>query len=155
MSELSAITLVTDDMAASLDFWLVPGVELAFGGPEAAFSTVRLGVDHVNLIAGEPSPGFWGRVVIHVPSPDDLHRALAAGGHRSETEPADAPWGERYFHILDPSGHEISFARRLRPDERAEQTERPPHQQTAPRAEPADGDEDSGGRADQPREEHR
>jgi len=27
--------------------------------------------------------------------------------------PADAPWGERYFHILDPDGHELSFARRL------------------------------------------
>jgi uncharacterized glyoxalase superfamily protein PhnB len=24
--------------------------------------------------------------------------------------PADAIWGERYFHITDPDGHEISFA---------------------------------------------
>ena len=27
--------------------------------------------------------------------------------------PADAPWGERYFHVLDPDGHELSFARLL------------------------------------------
>ncbi|MGH8701888.1 MAG: VOC family protein, partial [Burkholderiales bacterium] len=27
--------------------------------------------------------------------------------------PADAPWGERYFHISDPDGHELSFARPL------------------------------------------
>jgi uncharacterized glyoxalase superfamily protein PhnB len=27
--------------------------------------------------------------------------------------PSDAPWGERYFHIRDPDGHELSFARRL------------------------------------------
>mgnify|MGYP001820706311 CR=1 FL=1 len=116
MSELNAITLTTDDMAASLGFWSVPGRSVDFGGPDALFSTVRLGVDFVNLVAGERSPGFWGRVVIHVPSPDALHRAFVEAGYRSETEPADAPWGERYFHILDPAGHEISFARRLDAD---------------------------------------
>jgi uncharacterized glyoxalase superfamily protein PhnB len=25
--------------------------------------------------------------------------------------PRDAPWGERYFHMRDPDGHELSFAR--------------------------------------------
>ena len=25
----------------------------------------------------------------------------------------DAPWGERYFHVRDPDGHELSFARLL------------------------------------------
>jgi len=30
------------------------------------------------------------------------------------TTPADAEWGERYFHLTDPDGHEISFARPLR-----------------------------------------
>ena len=36
------------------------------------------------------------------------------------TEPADAPWGERYFHVRDPDGHELSFARPLDPDARLE-----------------------------------
>jgi uncharacterized glyoxalase superfamily protein PhnB len=27
--------------------------------------------------------------------------------------PRDASWGERYFHVLDPDGHELSFARLL------------------------------------------
>jgi uncharacterized glyoxalase superfamily protein PhnB len=27
--------------------------------------------------------------------------------------PSDAPWGERYFHVTDPDGHELSFARPL------------------------------------------
>jgi uncharacterized glyoxalase superfamily protein PhnB len=26
-------------------------------------------------------------------------------------EPRDAEWGERYFHLTDPDGHELSFAR--------------------------------------------
>jgi len=28
--------------------------------------------------------------------------------------PQDASWGERYFHMLDPDGHELSFARPLK-----------------------------------------
>jgi hypothetical protein len=24
--------------------------------------------------------------------------------------PQDAPWGERFFHVTDPDGHELSFA---------------------------------------------
>jgi uncharacterized glyoxalase superfamily protein PhnB len=27
--------------------------------------------------------------------------------------PTDASWGERYFHLQDPDGHELSFARPL------------------------------------------
>jgi hypothetical protein len=27
-----------------------------------------------------------------------------------ENEPADAPWNERYFHIRDPDGYQLSFA---------------------------------------------
>ena len=27
--------------------------------------------------------------------------------------PQDAPWGERYFHLIDPDGHELSFAKPL------------------------------------------
>ena len=27
--------------------------------------------------------------------------------------PQDASWGERYFHMPDPDGHQLSFARPL------------------------------------------
>jgi len=27
--------------------------------------------------------------------------------------PLNASWGERYFHLHDPDGHELSFARPL------------------------------------------
>ncbi len=27
--------------------------------------------------------------------------------------PTDAPWGERFFHVTDPDGHELSFAELL------------------------------------------
>src|SRR6476619_5318753 len=40
-------------------------------------------------------------------------RALAAGCQPT-TAPHDAEWGERFFHLIDPDGHELSFARPLR-----------------------------------------
>ena len=30
-----------------------------------------------------------------------------------EGSPTDAEWGEHYFHITDPDGHELSIAKRL------------------------------------------
>ena len=27
-----------------------------------------------------------------------------------ESEPRDAAWGERFFHMLDPNGYRLSFA---------------------------------------------
>ncbi len=41
-------------------------------------------------------------------------RALAAG-YLPATVPRDAEWGERFFHLNDPDGHELSFARPLSP----------------------------------------
>ena len=42
-----------------------------------------------------------------------LYERIRSAGYVPETEPEDAPWGERFFHIRDPSGHELSFAKPL------------------------------------------
>jgi hypothetical protein len=34
-------------------------------------------------------------------------------GLYAEAAPREAPWGERFFHLRDPDGHELSFARLL------------------------------------------
>jgi hypothetical protein len=34
--------------------------------------------------------------------------------YQPTTAPRDAEWGERFFHLMDPDGHELSFARPLR-----------------------------------------
>ena len=44
---------------------------------------------------------------------DAMYKRTLAAGFAPETKPTDAPWGERYFHIHDPDGHELSFARPL------------------------------------------
>ena len=113
-AELNAITFVTSDMAASVAFWQVAGFPLAYGGPGAEFTSLKVGSNFVNLTTMElASGGFWGRIIIHVPSPDEIHRRLVAAGYAPAAEPRDAPWGERYFHVTAPSGNEISFARKL------------------------------------------
>ena len=44
---------------------------------------------------------------------DACHARAIAAGYKPEAEARDAPWGERFFHIRDPDGHELSFARPL------------------------------------------
>ncbi|MFZ5655201.1 MAG: VOC family protein [Pseudomonadota bacterium] len=113
---INAVTLRTGDMAACVAFYRALGMEVTFGGGQARFTTLSAGDCHVNLssalvVSAEPFPG---RIIFHVADVDALYDRIRAAGYVPETEPADAPWGERFFHIRDPSGHELSFARPLR-----------------------------------------
>ena len=44
---------------------------------------------------------------------DEIFRKAQEAGYSPDSSPSDASWGERYFHITDPDGHELSFARPL------------------------------------------
>ena len=46
---------------------------------------------------------------------DALYDRALAAGYLPATVPRDAEWGERFFHLIDPDGHELSFARPLPP----------------------------------------
>jgi len=116
-SSLNAVTLATRDMAASVAFYEALGFDLVVGGAVAAFTTFAIGAtDYLNL---QHDPGWvvpervWGRFIVFVENVDAVHRAALARSIVTETTPADAPWGERYFHVRDPSGHELSIARPL------------------------------------------
>ncbi len=52
----------------------------------------------------------WGRLIFYVMDVDALWNHLKERGFHPEV-PRDACWGERYFHMPDPDGHELSFAR--------------------------------------------
>ena len=89
-------------------------MEVLYGGEEAAFSSLRAGQAHsaiLNLEHGATVTG-WGRLIFHVEDVDALWKRLTDLGFKPE-RPQNASWGERYFHILDPDGHELSFARLL------------------------------------------
>jgi len=113
IESLSAVTLVTADMAASVAFYQALGFHLLYSGPDADFTSFRAGPGFLNLQAGEVPDGLWGRAIFWVDDVDALYDRARAAGYEPTTTPADAPWAERYFHIHDPAGHELSFARPL------------------------------------------
>jgi len=114
---LSAVTLATNDMERSVGFYTDLGFEVAYGGPEATFTSLHVGpASFLNLQLDPvwtPPERVWGRTIVWVDDVDEVHRRAVEHGHRPSGEPTDAPWGERYFHVLDPAGHELSVARPL------------------------------------------
>ncbi|WP_434114722.1 VOC family protein [Paraburkholderia caffeinilytica] len=115
IESLSAITLATRDMPRAVLFYEALGFPIKFGGPREAFTSFAFGGSYLNLIVDARAPvNWWGRVIIYVSDVDALYRKALAAGLKPSLVPSDAPWGERYFHITDPDGHELSFARPLR-----------------------------------------
>lgn len=116
IESISAVTLLTTDMGAAVRFYEALGFRARYGGPDAAFTSFAVGSNYLNLQldgAGARVDRIWGRVIFWVDDVDAVHARALGAGFRSTTAPADASWGERYFHILDPDGHELSFARPL------------------------------------------
>ncbi len=112
ITAISAVTLGTHDMPRAVRFYRQLGLELLYGGEGASFTSFRAGPGYLNLIA-QPTDrrwSWWGRVIFYDPELDALHARLIDAGYHPATEPRDAPWGERFFHITDPDGHELSFA---------------------------------------------
>ena len=102
-------------MQASVRFYRdLLGLELLYGGERSGFSSLRAddsGSVILNLEHGHVVPR-WGRIIFHVADVDAFWSHLKGNGFDPEI-PRDAAWGERFFHVLDPDGHELSFARPL------------------------------------------
>ncbi|MGK2949157.1 MAG: VOC family protein [Acidimicrobiales bacterium] len=114
VESLSAVTLVVTDMATSVAFYEALGFRRRYGGPAEPFTSYEVGAGFLNLQLGtDRGTGIWGRAIFWVDDVDALHARAVAAGFRPEMPPADAAWGERYFHLRDPDGHELSFARPL------------------------------------------
>jgi catechol 2,3-dioxygenase-like lactoylglutathione lyase family enzyme len=113
---ISAVTLATHDMRRAVRFYSLLGFELLYGGEDAGFTSFRAGTQYLNLIAAaaERNWAWWGRVIFYDDDVDGLYARLVAAGCTPQGPPRDASWGERYFHITDPDGHELSFAWPLR-----------------------------------------
>jgi catechol 2,3-dioxygenase-like lactoylglutathione lyase family enzyme len=112
---VSAITLATHDMARAVAFYRALGFVLKHGGPDASFTSFHAGAGYLNLttVPADKPLLWWGRAIFYVDDVDAQHARAVAAGLIPHFAPRDAPWGERYFHITDPDGHELSFARPL------------------------------------------
>jgi uncharacterized glyoxalase superfamily protein PhnB len=116
IENISAITLATHSMSRAVRFYCMLGFEIVYGGEDAAFTSFRAGTSYLNLIAQpvERNWSWWGRVIFYHSEVDALHANVIAAGYATDTAPRDAEWGERFFHLTDPDGHELSFAWPLR-----------------------------------------
>lgn len=112
IQNISAVTLATHDMARAVRFYRLLGFAVLYGGETASFTSFRAGPSFLNLIAqpAQTQWSWWGRLIFYESDVDALHARLVAAGHPPDTEPRDAEWGERFFHLTDPDGHELSFA---------------------------------------------
>ena len=113
IDHISAVTLAVRDMAESVAFYERLGLHVSYGGPNAAFTTMRAGRSVINLrLAPQGSGNRWARVILRVQGVDALYQHLRAQG-LNPSDPKNAEWGERYFEISDPEGDVISFAELL------------------------------------------
>lgn len=120
---ISAVTIRVRDMARSCEFYSrLPGFTLAHGGAADSFSSFESGQGskmYLNLeLSSETAARDFGRVIFHVVDVDALYRHIKSDDFLSSTatlegEPRDAAWGERFFHVRDPDGYQLSFARPL------------------------------------------
>jgi catechol 2,3-dioxygenase-like lactoylglutathione lyase family enzyme len=130
---ISAVTLIIKNMKRSCNFYSqIPGFKLAYGGsPIDSFTTYQIGksnpplylnleldvvVTTTNSSYNEHNRRHFGRIIFHTKDVDELYSYLRRNADISnnilfENEPMDAPWGERYFHIREPDGYQLSFAK--------------------------------------------
>ena len=115
VEKISAITLKVSDMRASVRFYKdILGLRVLYGGEDASFSSLCTKDEShtiLNIEQGEAITN-WGRIIFYVSDVDKFWAYLKEKGFNPE-RPRDAGWGERYFHMLDPDGHELSFAQPL------------------------------------------
>ena len=115
VKKISAVTFRVANMAESVRFYKdVLGMEIIYGGEGECFSSLRTEdapYPILNLEQGEPATR-WGRLIFYVADVDAFWAYLRGKRFHPES-PRDASWGERYFHMSDPDGHELSFARPL------------------------------------------
>jgi catechol 2,3-dioxygenase-like lactoylglutathione lyase family enzyme len=122
--QISAVTLKVSDMTRSCLFYSkLPGLTLCYGGSNEKFSSFEI-TNHrykpyINLELSpkiyKHIPTIYFRIIFHTTDIDRLYSELRKDVNLSriivfENEPSNATWGERYFHLRDPDGYQISFA---------------------------------------------
>jgi catechol 2,3-dioxygenase-like lactoylglutathione lyase family enzyme len=114
VEKISAITLKVGDMRSSVRFYKdILGLKTIYRGEGASFSSLCTDEQHTILnLEQRDAVNNWGRIISYVQDVDELWAYLKERGFNVE-RPRDAAWGERYFHMLDPDGHELSFAQPL------------------------------------------
>jgi catechol 2,3-dioxygenase-like lactoylglutathione lyase family enzyme len=132
--KISAVTLSVKNMEKSCKFYsIIPGFKVAYGGSSSdSFTTFEIGEGstykmYLNLevkrnidstIRHNSDKMDFGRIIFYSVDVDELYSRLTNDASISElvsfeNEPMNASWGERFFHMRDPDGYQLSFAMRI------------------------------------------
>jgi uncharacterized glyoxalase superfamily protein PhnB len=121
MPSLDAVGIVCKDIAKSVKFYGLLGLEFPDTGEDHIEATTKGGMrvmlDKLDLIKQiDPE---WVQPVGHgmalafkCGSPKDVDEAFAkieAAGFRSKTKPFDAFWRQRYATVFDPDGNAVDL----------------------------------------------
>ncbi len=123
MPVFDAIGIIASDMARTLDFYRLLGLEFPegaeteghveaelAGGFRVMFDTIETVESFSNY---EPPAGGRGvGFAFRCESPAEVDSAFATitgAGYRSKVEPFDAFWGQRYATVLDPDGNPVDL----------------------------------------------
>ncbi|MGE0000735.1 MAG: VOC family protein [Fimbriimonadaceae bacterium] len=123
---LDAIGIVAKDLARSMKFYTLFGLEFPDGDPDGHVEALGPGGLRVMLDSEETILGFdpdWKRpqgnsigLAFLCNSPaevDALYASAVAAGATPHKEPWDAFWGQRYAQLRDPDGHTVDLFARL------------------------------------------
>jgi uncharacterized glyoxalase superfamily protein PhnB len=117
MPNLNAIGIVSSDMARSIAFYRLLGLDVPEtpdeGHVDATLpSGVRLMLDTEDVIRSfrpewAREPGNQLSLALECASPaevDELYAKVVEAGFHGEKQPWDAFWGQRYAQLADPDG---------------------------------------------------
>jgi catechol 2,3-dioxygenase-like lactoylglutathione lyase family enzyme len=122
MPALNAIGIVTSDMARSIRFYRLLGIEVPETPGEGHVETflpngVRFMLDAEDVVRSfrpdwERETGNQVALALECASAaevDELYERLTAAGFAGEKEPWDAFWGQRYAQLRDPDSVPIDL----------------------------------------------
>jgi uncharacterized glyoxalase superfamily protein PhnB len=122
MPELNAIGIAVSDMATSIRFYRLLGLDVPETPDEGHVDTflpngVRFMLDSEDVMRSFREG--WSRqtgnqigLALECGSPaevDEVYARVTDAGFHGEKEPWDAFWGQRYAMLLDPDGVEVSL----------------------------------------------
>ena len=122
MPELNAIGIVVSDMATSIRFYRLLGLELPDTPEEGHVEAPHPNGTRLMLDSEEVVKSFqadWSRetgnqvsLAFECAGPadvDEVYARMTGGGFEGEKEPWDAFWGQRYALLRDPDGVEVNL----------------------------------------------
>ena len=115
MAQLNAVGIVVSDMARSISFYRLLGLDVPETPHEGHVDTflpngVRFMLDTEEVVRSfrpdwKREPGTQLGLAFECDSPaevDELYARVSSAGFHGEKKPWDAFWGQRYAQLLDP-----------------------------------------------------